>query len=204
MRPLSERVLVVLGVVAVMVAVLPPFAAIAGELFAAHMVQHLLLIAVAAPLFAASRFHLISLPPVWAWIAFVATFLFWHWPAAFQWAARSAGGEVVELSSILITAFLFWSAAFATNRLSYGARALFVMTGAVATDLPGVIMVFAPAAICTMPNENAAVWGVTPLQDQQIAGMLMWVPANLIFFAIATYLFARWMAAPDQQHPVIA
>jgi cytochrome c oxidase assembly factor CtaG len=195
---------VILGVVAVMIAVLPPLSAAAGELFAAHMMQHLMLIAVAAPLLAASRIHPISLPPVWAWLAFVATFLFWHWPAAFQWAARSAGGEVLELSSILITAFLFWSAAFATDRLSYGARALFVMTGAVATDLPGVIMVFAPRAICTMPGENALVWGITPLQDQQLAGMLMWVPANLIFFAIATYLFARWMAAPDQHQPVTA
>jgi cytochrome c oxidase assembly factor CtaG len=204
MHPLSKRVLVVLGVVAMMIAVLPPLSAVAGELFAAHMMQHLMLIAVAAPLLAASRIHPISLPPVWAWLTFVATFLFWHWPMAFQWAARSAGGEVLELSSILITAFLFWSAAFATDKLSYGARALFVMTGAVATDLPGVIMVFAPRAICTMPGENAIVWGITPLQDQQLAGMLMWVPANLIFFAIATYLFARWMAAPDQHQPVTA
>jgi putative membrane protein len=204
MRSLSKRFCVVLGLAAVMVAVLPPLSPIAAELFAAHMTQHLLLIAVAAPLLAASRNNPISLPPVWAWFGFVATFLFWHWPAAFQWAARSTGGEILELSSILVTAFLFWSAAFAMDKLSYGARALFVMTGAVVTDLPGVIMVFAPTAICTMPGENAAVWGVTPLQDQQIAGMLMWVPANLTFFAIATYLFARWMAAPTQHHSVTA
>ncbi|HTT97420.1 MAG TPA: cytochrome c oxidase assembly protein [Rhizomicrobium sp.] len=204
MRSVSKRVCMVLGSVAVMVAVLPPLSPVAAELFAAHMAQHLLLIAVAAPLLAASRSNPISLPPVWAWLAFVATFLFWHWPVSFRWAARSTGGEILELSSIFITAFLFWSAAFATDKLSYGARALFVMTGAVTTDLPGVIMVFAPTAICTMPGENATVWGVTPLQDQQIAGMLMWVPANLVFFAIATFLFARWMAAPDQHHPVTA
>jgi len=204
MRSLSKRICIVLGSVAMMIAVLPPLALVAQELFAAHMTQHLLLIAVAAPLLAASRNRPISLLPVWAWIAFVATFLFWHWPVAFQWAARSARGELLELSSILVTAFLFWSGAFATDKLGYGARALFVMTGAVATDLPGVIMVFAPTAICSMPGENAVAWGVTPLQDQQIAGMLMWVPANLIFFAIATYLFARWMAAPDQHHPVTA
>lgn len=204
MRPLSKRIFMILGAAAVMIAVLPPLGAVATELFAAHMAQHLILIAVAAPLLAASRVEPIPLPPIWVWIAFVANFLFWHWPVAFQWAAGSAGGGFLELSSILVTAFLFWSAAFATDRLSYGARALFVMTGAVATDLPGVIMVFAPRVICTMPGENALVWGVTPLQDQQIAGMLMWVPANLIFFAIATYLFARWMAAPDQQHPVTA
>jgi putative membrane protein len=204
MRSLGKRACMVLGSVAVMVAVLPPLSAVAPELFSVHMMQHLMLIAVAAPFLAASRNHPISLSPVLAWLLFVATFLFWHWPVAFQWAAGSAVGELLELFSILITAFLFWSAAFATDKLSYGARALFVMTGAVATDLPGVIMVFAPTAICTMPGENALVWGITPLQDQQIAGMLMWVPANLIFFAIATYLFACWMAAPDQHHSVTA
>lgn len=204
MRALGKRVCVALGAAAVLGAVLPPLSAVATQLFAAHMMQHLMLIAIAAPLLAASRSKAISLPPVWAWLLFVATFLFWHWTVAFRWAAESAGLEILELASILLTAFLFWSAAFATDGLSYGARALFVMTGAVATDLPGVIMVFAPTAICTMPGENASAWGLTPLQDQQIAGMLMWVPANLIFFAIATYLFARWMAAPDQHHPVTA
>ena len=73
MRPLSRRILVILGVVAVMIAVFPPLSAAAGELFAAHMMQHLMLIAVAPPLLAASRIHPISLPPVWAWLAFVAT-----------------------------------------------------------------------------------------------------------------------------------
>jgi type IV secretory pathway TrbD component len=57
-------------------------------------------------------------------------------------------------------------------------------------------MLFAPRAICVMPGENAAAFGLTPLQDQQIAGLLMWVPANLIFFGIATWLFACWMADP--------
>ena len=45
-----------------------------------------------------------------------------------------------------------------------------------------------------MPGENAPAFGLTPLQDQQIAGMLMWVPANLVFFGIATWLFARWIS----------
>ena len=202
MRPLSKRVATVLGLVAILIAVMPPLSTAAVQLFAAHMAQHLLLVAVAAPLLAASRMRPISLPAVWAWLAFVGTFLVWHWPVAFRWAAASAAGEALEMTSILIAAFLFWSAAFATDRLSYGARALLVMTGAIATDLPGVIMVFAPTAICTMPGENAYVWGLTPLEDQQIAGLLMWVPANLIFFAIATWLFARWMAASEQHHPV--
>lgn len=184
----------------------PPISVAAERLFAFHMVQHLLLIALAAPLLVVSRvfgklqgnafIDAIS-RPVTAWIAFVGIFLFWHWPAAFQWAAEREASRLLEHASILIGALLFWSVALSSKGqkwLSYGARALYVMTAAVATDLPGVIMVFSPRAICSMPGENAAAWGLTPLQDQQIAGMLMWVPANLVFFGIATWLFALWIS----------
>jgi hypothetical protein len=77
-----------------------------------------------------------------------------------------------------------------------------VMTAAILTDLPGVVMLFAPRAICTMPAEDAKRFGLSPLSDQQLAGLLMWVPANLIFFGIATFLFARWVSAPN--HSVTA
>ena len=127
-------------------------------------------------------------------------FLFWHWPAAFQWAAGNEASRVLEHFSLLATAIVFWMVALSPKGdISYGARALFVMTAAVATDLPGAIMVFAPRALCTMPAENAARWGLTPLQDQQIAGMLMWVPANLVFFGIATWLFGLWMTDTASQ-----
>ena len=84
MRPLSKRIATILGLLAILIALLPPLSVAANQLFAAHMMQHLLLIAVAAPLLAASRMKPISPPPVWAWLLFVGTFLFWHWPVAFR------------------------------------------------------------------------------------------------------------------------
>jgi putative membrane protein len=183
---------------ALAVALLPPLDNMARELFAAHMAQHLILIAVAAPLIALARPNPKleqSVSPAAAWMAFVATFLFWHWPAAFQWAAASEGTRLLELGSILGTATLFWMVMLAprTRPISHGAAALLVTAAAVATDLPGVIIVFAPRAICVMPDENAARFGLTALEDQQVAGLLMWVPANLVFFGFATWLFAQWM-----------
>lgn len=191
------------GLMVAMLTVSPPLAGISAQLFAAHMLQHLLLIVVAAPLLVASgslqRFAPMQrlTQPVTAWVTFVGIFLFWHWPAAFQWAARSEATILLEHVSILFGALLFWGVALSSRGqawLSYGARALFVMTAAVVTDLPGVIMLFAPRAICIMPGENAPAFGITPLEDQQIAGLLMWVPANLIFFGIATWLFALWIS----------
>jgi putative membrane protein len=164
----------------------------AALLFSFHMVQHLLLIAIVAPLLVLGGVK-IRMPAVAGWSLFVAIFLFWHWPAAFQWAAGSAATEVLELASILAAATCFWSGALSPGPLNDGARALLVMTAAVVTDLPGVIMLFSPRVICVMTNGNASRFGLTALQDQQIAGLLMWVPANLVFFVIATFLFARWI-----------
>ena len=164
----------------------------ADQLFAAHMMQHLLLIVVAAPLLALAGAKIRPPPPI-GWTLFVAVFLFWHWPTAFQWAAHAPLTELLELASIFVAATMFWRNILQPGPLSDGARALMVMTAAIVTDLPGVVMLFAPHAICIMPDENAARFGLTPLQDQQIAGLLMWVPANLVFFGIATFLFARWI-----------
>ncbi len=171
----------------------------AQHLFALHMAQHLLLIAVAAPLLVLGGVR-IGLPPVMGWSLFVAVFLFWHWPAAFQWAARHPLMEALELLTILAAALCFWDGVLRTSplndgALNDGARALMVMTAAILTDLPGVVMLFAPRAICVMPREDATAYGLTPLQDQQLAGLLMWVPANLVFFGFATFLFGRWINA---------
>lgn len=163
-------------------------------LFAAHMVQHLILIGIAAPLLVMAGAEM-RIAPWLGWTLFVAIFLFWHWPAAFRWAALHPAAELLELGSILAAAWCFWSGVFGHNPLSDGARALMVMTAAVLTDLPGVVMVFAPRAICTMPAEDATRFGLSSLSDQQLAGLLMWVPANLIFFGIAAFLFARWIGA---------
>lgn len=183
------------GGILLLAVLLPPLSRMAELLFAAHMTQHLLLVAGAAPLLAAGGLRL-PMRPVWAWLCFVSVFLFWHWPAAFQWAALHPPMGLVELGSIFVAALAFWSAAFSGPGLSDGGRALLVMTAAVATDLPGVVMLFATSAICVMPHENAALFGLSALSDQQIAGLLMWVPANLVFFSIATFLFARWMSRP--------
>ena len=195
MPELTLRVLLATGLLAVLAVLLPPLAAMGEHLFAAHMAQHLLLIAVAAPLLVAGGVRL-PLRPLTAWLGFVGIFLFWHWPAAFRWASDRLLTEWLEMLSILFAALLFWSAALTGNTLSYGGRALLVMTAAVATDLPGVVMVFSPTDFTQMPHENAAAFGLSPLADQQIAGLLRWVPANLVFFAIATFLFARWLESP--------
>jgi putative membrane protein len=186
MRPAA-----LVGALLIVEAVIWPMGSLAAQLFAFHMTQHLMLIALAAPLAVLAGIQWV-MRPVFAWVLFVGVFLFWHIPAAFQQAALHHA-TLLELASILAAAIAFWTTVLGESPLSDGARALMVMTAAVVTDLPGVVMLFAPRAICVMPGENAAAFGLTRLEDQQIAGLLMWVPANLVFFGIATFLFARWI-----------
>ena len=91
--------------------------AMGQRLFAAHMSQHLLLIALAAPLLVLGGLE-VRLTPAWAWSLFVGVFLFWHWPAAFQWAAGAPATRLLELASILFSALLFWSGALTTPRFN--------------------------------------------------------------------------------------
>lgn len=202
MHGLRHKLLFAGGIAVVLAAILPPLGIWGQELFSMHMAQHLLLIVIAAPLLVLSRgFPGWDRSPLAAWLTFVGVFLIWHWPAAFQWAALRQSTRLLEEGSILVAAMLFWSVALSPKGqawLSYGARALFVMTAAVTTDLPGVLMVFAPRDFCTLPGGDALRWGLTPLQDQQIAGLLMWVPANIIFFGFATWLFAQWIREPQK------
>lgn len=181
-----------IAILIVAAVLLPPLSAMGKMLFAAHMAQHLLLITAAAPLLVLGGARLPA-PPVLAWALFVGVFLFWHWPPAFRWAANHPAMQLFELVSILFAALVFWSAVFTRGSLSDGARALMATTAAVATDLPGVVMVFSPMPFAQMPHEDAGAFGLSLLADQQIAGLLMWVPANLVFFGIATFLFARWL-----------
>lgn len=192
-NPATLRLAALIGAVAV-VAMVGWLNRGAQILFAFHMAQHLLLIALAAPLAVLGGLTW-RMRPVLAWTLFVSAFLFWHVPVLFQWAALHHAGAL-ELASVFAAAIALWSVALGESTLSDGGRALMVMTAAIVTDLPGVVMLFAAKAICVMPQENAARFGLTPLQDQQIAGLLMWVPANLVFFSIATFLFARWISKP--------
>jgi cytochrome c oxidase assembly factor CtaG len=194
---------------------LPPLSGLAERLISFHMMQHLVLIAVAAPLLAhasgcgpMARLAVLRplTQPVTAWTLFVGVFLFWHGSAAMRWAAEREGSRLFEFTTILAAAWLFWSMVLRRRPApaAWGARALGLTTAAIVTDLPGVIMIFAPRAYCSVPKEDAAHWGLTILEDQQIAGLLMWVPANLIFFGIAIGLVARAMsdATAQESDPV--
>jgi len=235
MRARSERLIrlrelaaFLAGLVALLIALESPIDALSADLFSVHMVQHLILMLVAAPLFVLARPHLVFLwgfppggrrrlgrfwaagagrviqalsSPVSVWLWFCGLFAFWHLPGPYQWALRHEGVHIFEHICFFVSAFAFWSVVMErdTGRLGYGGRLIFVATAAVLSGLPGALMVLTDRPFYGIHAESAALWGLTALQDQQLAGLIMWVPAGFAYVAAIMILFVRWMAAAEKR-----
>jgi cytochrome c oxidase assembly factor CtaG len=216
------------ALVVILAALLGPLDDWADASFAAHMGQHLLLIVVAAPLLAVSRTPIVMLSgldmrtrralaffatrsgwnacvravtrPLSAWAIFTGIFLLWHLPAAFHWAQRHEAAHIAEHLTLLGSSWVFWSVALVPVRhhLGRGGSALFVVTAAMVLDLPSAVMIFSPRALYLSSQALALPWGITALEDQEVAGLLMWVPGSLVFYSIAIWLFAQWLAPANK------
>lgn len=148
-----------------------PLCALSSALFSARTVHHLLLMLVAAPLIARAL-------PVQARGLILATaaqavvLWAWHAPAAYGAALSHDGTYWAMQASLLGAAVWFWSAlrGATTPAVLAGLLATLVQTG-----LLGAILTFAPDAVYAPHLLGTAPWGITPLEDQQLAGLIMWV-----------------------------
>lgn len=209
-------------------ALLSPLEALAAGLFAAHMVQHLLLILVAAPLLVVARptaALVWGLPtgvrralrrsgllrtassaggalasPAAAWTLAGAALWAWHAPALYGLALERPGVHVLEHATLLGTSILFWWAAVGPGRrgrLGRGGAVLFVFTAALHTGFLGGLLTFSPEAWYPGQSAAAAAWGLTPLEDQQLAGLLMWIPMGLVYAGTALHSLVTWLRDLD-------
>jgi putative membrane protein len=194
------------GMLVLAAALLPPLEAIGDDLFSVHMCQHLLLMLVAAPLLAlgAPRVALAwGAPPTRLWrlvpsrpaVAFALHGLAlwaWHVPMLYEAALANRAIHAAEHASFLATGVLFWWTLF---HRGYGLGVLYVFGMAVQSTILGALLTFARAPWYTSHLGSTAAWGLTPLEDQQLAGLIMWVPGGLIYLAAALTLFGLWLNA---------
>jgi putative membrane protein len=200
-----------------------------GEvLFSAHMAQHELLMLAAAPLLVLSR-PLVALlwglplewrraagawsktapvrktwnaltDPLTAWIVHAAALWLWHAPSLFQATLRSEWVHTAQHISFLGSALLFWWALFyAQDRMHYGRGVFYIFTTSIHTGILGALLTFARTVWYPAYTPTAPLWGLTPLQDQQIGGLIMWVPAGLIYLIAGLAMFAAWMRHSEQR-----
>jgi cytochrome c oxidase assembly factor CtaG len=217
---------------ALAVALVSPVDRVAESLFWVHMVQHLLLIAVAPPLLVlgAPQAGLAwGLPPharrgVARWwhglrglraavaalalplpaIALHSVALWaWHVPAAYQAAVARPAVHALEHLSFIVTAALFWWAVLhprsSLRRVpGLAILALFVMT--IEGGALGALLTFSTSPWYTTHLATAPAWGLSAMDDQQVAGLVMWVPGSLAYLAAAAWVFVTWIRTPERRH----
>lgn len=188
------------GWLALFIALVSPLHAAAGALFSAHMIQHELLMLIAAPLLALGRPEPVALRwapepllrPVVAWLAHALALWCWHAPALFDAAVRSEAIHTAQHLSFFESALLFWWSLLRV-RSGYGVAILYVFTTAVHNTLLGMLLTLSPVAWYRSYAATTAAWGLTPLEDQQVGGLIMWVPAGIVYIIAGLAFAAAWI-----------
>lgn len=208
------------GAAMLLVALASPLERMAGALLTAHMVQHVILIAVVPPLIVLGRPEVVfafALPrrarrgaalnsgirglartlrplvrPLPAALIHGAAVWIWHAPGLFQAALSNAVLHDLEHVSFFSTGFAFWYATLLSVRSPTALIAGIV--GIVVTlihgGLMGALMTLTPTVLYPAYEHSTAAFGLTPIEDQQLAGLIMWVPAGAIYLIAGLYLAA--------------
>jgi cytochrome c oxidase assembly factor CtaG len=203
-------------------ALLPPLDGLAETLFTAHMAQHVLLVGVAAPLLVLARplpaalralpgrtrlrvsaalrsrvvrapWGLLSRPGV-AFAVHASALWTWHLPGPHQAALGSPALHAAEHGCFLGSALLFWWVMIhgRGGRAAYGASAFFVFAAGLQGGALGALLALAPT-VWYPAYDGAAAFGLSPLEDQQLAGLVMWIPAGLVYVGAGLSLLAVWL-----------
>lgn len=172
------------------IAFVSPLCALSSALFSARVVHHVLLIAVAAPLLALALPQRRAGPPALPFVASTVLLWGWHVPAAYDAALSHVGVYWAMQITLLGSALWFWRAVFAPGRNPVETLA-FVVAGFAQMGLLGAILTFAPAPLYAAHETAPMLWGLLPLVDQQLGGLVMWVPAGLPYALIAGLIARR-------------
>lgn len=218
-----------LGIGCLAVALLSPLTWLSDILFSAHMTQHELLMLVAAPLLVFGRplfVALWALSPerrestgrqlrrrgvVRSWHALTAPLTvfalhgialwIWHVPALYGAALAHDGIHALQHVCFVVTAALFWWGMVngRYGRIGYGAGVFYVFVTALHSSILGALMTIAPSAWYAEHERGAAAWQIDPLADQQLAGLLMWIPSGVIFIVFGLALLAAWIGEAERR-----
>lgn len=205
------------GLLAFGIALLSPLEPLSDDyLFSAHMVQHILITIVGPPLMllgippwlyaAAAR----GLGPVWqawrfltkpllAFLIFNITFSVVHFPLFYNWALRDENVHILEHVLLWSTAFIGWWPVLAPSKelgaLNRPMKGIYLLGCTLPSQLVGALVTFANSIIYDeYLRAEHRVWGLSPLADQQIGGLIMWVLVGAFFLFAAMIILGRWAA----------
>lgn len=167
-----------------------PLCALSSALFSARVLHHVLLIAAVAPLLAlALPVQRLPSPPLAALVGLHTIILWiWHMPAPYEWGLASVPAYWLMQASLLVSAWLLWRAIFGSSTTQHGAALVALAATIGQMGLLAALIVFAPRPLYAVHFASTAAWGMNPLADQQLAGLLMWVPASLPYLGVGLWL----------------
>ena len=209
--------------IALVVALLSPVHAAAESLFAMHMMQHEILMVIAAPLLVGSRpvvqmlwafpapwrrrlgraFHVQSVQSAWAglssirvaWVIHAIAIWVWHLPILYECTLTSSLAHGAQHASFFFTALLFWWS-IARSRAARTSGVVPLFTTAVHTSALGALIALSRVPWYPRYGETSGAWGLSALEDQQLAGLIMWMPATVAYAAAGLWLVAGWLREP--------
>lgn len=175
------------GVAILAIAFLSPLCALSSALFSARVLHHVLLVAVAAPLLAmarpARRKNAAGLP----FLAATAALWLWHLPPAYDAALWNMAIYWLMQASLMITAWFFWRSVFSQPA---GSGLGWVFLAYLQMGMLGAILTLTPNSLYAAHATAPLLWSLTPLSDQQLGGLIMWMPAS-VAYALWGALLAR-------------
>ena len=217
------------GWLALVLALVSPLDALGGLLFSAHMVQHEVLMILAAPLLVMGRPLAVwtwGLPRDWrthagrlarhravagtwdvlthapaAWALHGLALWAWHLPPCFEAALRSPAVHSLQHASFFATALLFWWPPLGgASRAGHGSAMLYLFTTMVHTGALGALLTFSTVPWYPAYAATTPALGFDLLEDQRLGGLVMWVPAGLAYLVVALAAAARLL----QEEPASA
>ena len=216
-----------LGWAALVVALVSPVHALGEALFSAHMAQHELLMTIAAPLLVLGRpivptlfvlspagrqrvtgwtrlpgvrdaWSTLTRPGV-AWTVHAIAIWGWHVPWAYQLTLRSEPAHALQHICFLGTALLFWWTVLHPAWSARGVALISLFTTMLQTGALGAILAVSPTLWYPAYGDAGRPWGLTPLDDQQLGGMIMWIPGGIAYLVAALVMLAGMLRESERR-----
>lgn len=141
--------------------------------------------------------------PLCVWILLSAALFYWHLPGPYDAAVRHEWLHDLEHLSFLAFSLAFWTIVIEPygrrRALGYGATVVFVVSSGFVMSLIGAVLTFATTPLYAVHLHTTQAYGLTPLEDQQLAGIIMWIPSNLVHVGALSAVFFAWFRADERR-----
>jgi cytochrome c oxidase assembly factor CtaG len=220
--PRRSIVYFALGWISLLIALDSPLHEIGEQLFWVHMTQHEILMLISAPLLVLGqpllpflwalspswREHAIAISrtrffkaawsfisaPLSAWLLSALALWMWHVPWLFDKTLRNDWIHAAQHTTFLVSGLLFWwPLASSRPTIGSGSGVAYVFTTGLHTSILGALLTFAQRPWYPSYLTTAPAWNLTALEDQQLGGLIMWIPAGTLLLIVALLLLVKWI-----------